>query len=112
MGTSYDRAVEVIAKLSTLGVRATTDPSAANPPVVLIVPPERRYDVGCGYTVRWSLIALAPGASGADRSTWLALDRMADACADVVDVSDCQLVAYTLNGTTYPTYLISAEEAI
>lgn len=112
MGTSYDRAVEVIAKLSTLGVRAATDPAGANPPVILLLPPERRYDLGCGYTAVWTLVALAPGAQGADRSTWQALDRLADAAAQVVHVSDVQLVAYTLNGTTFPSYLITSEEAI
>jgi hypothetical protein len=112
VGTSYDRAVEVIAKLAALGVRATTDPSAVNPPVVLLTPPDRTYDLGCGYSARWQLAALAPSAQGADRGTWLELDRMADAVAEVVDVRDAQCLAYTVNGVTYAAFLITAEEEI
>lgn len=112
MGTSHDRAATIIKALSALGCRATTDPSACSPPVILLLPPERRYDLGCGYTAVWTLVALAPAASGADRSSWQALDRLADAAAEVVSVSDVQLVAYSLSGTTYPAYLLTAEEAI
>lgn len=112
MGTSYDRARQIIDKLSALGCRATTDPYAANAPVVLIGPPERTYNLGCGYTALWRLIALAPGAQGADRTSWLELDRMADAVADVLDVSDAQLVTSTVNGVTYPSFILTAEEAI
>lgn len=112
MGSSFDRAELIIKELSRAGCRATTDPVAANPPVILLLPPERRYDLGCGYTAVWTMVGLAPAAQGADRSSWQALDRLADAVAEVVDVSDVQLVAYTLNGTTYPAYLLTAEEAI
>jgi hypothetical protein len=112
MGTSYDRAEAIIKELFALGCRATTDPGAASPPVILLLPPERTYNVGCGYSARWTLVALAPAAQGADRSSWLALDRLADAAADVLDVTDVQLVAYTLSGTTYPSFLITAEEAL
>jgi hypothetical protein len=112
MSSSYDQAVEIIDKLAAAGVRATTDPGAANPPVVLLLPPERTYNLGCGYTARWLFVALAPGAQGADRSSWQVLDRLADAVAEVVDVIDVQLVTYTLSGTAYPAFLLNAEEAI
>lgn len=112
MGTSYDRAVEIIDKLSVAGARATTDPSALNPPAVLLLPPDRSYDVGCGYTARWTFVAMAPGAQGADRSTWRLLDDLVDAVAHVVPVTDAQLAAYTLNGVTYPSFLITSEDTI
>lgn len=112
MGAAYDRAEQIIKELHGLGVRASADVYAVNPPCVLIVPPDRRYDLSCGFTARWTFVALAPGALGQDRSTWQQLDTMADAVGEVADVTDTQLVAYTLQGKTYPTYLITAEEAV
>lgn len=112
MSAAYDRAHVLIKALSALGTRASADVYAVNPPCVLVMPPDRRYDLSCGYTARWTFLALAPGALGQDRSTWLALDAMADAVEQVTDVTDVQLVAYTLQGKTYATYMITAEEAV
>jgi hypothetical protein len=110
--TSFARATELVATLTGAGIRATVDPSALEPPAVLVVPPTRAYDVACGYTATWSLVALVPGAQGADRTTWGALDAMVDAVAAVVDIGRAELSAYTVNGSTYPAYLCTFQEAI
>lgn len=111
MGT-VDRGQELAAKFAAGGVRATVDPSAVNPPAVLIVPPARVYDLGCGYSAAWTLIALAAGAQGADRTTWGTLDELVDAVAGIVDLERADPVAYTLNGVAYPAYLCTFTEAI
>lgn len=110
--TTFDRANQLAEEIAALGIRATVEPVAAVPPCVLITPPERRFDVGCGFTARWTLAAIAPGALGADRTTWDALDLMAEAVSDVVDLESVQPVAYVLNGQQLPTYLLIFEEAL
>jgi hypothetical protein len=108
--STYERAVEIVTALGSAGVRASTDPSAINPPAILIPPPARTYDLNCGFTTRWTLVALAAGAQGADRTTWTQLDELVDAAALVVDLLATESVAYTLNGTTYPAQLCTFEE--
>lgn len=111
--STYDRAQEIVSHLqSGHAVRATLDPSAANPPCVLVTPPTRTYDLACGFRAQWTLVALAPGALGADRTTWTQLDDLVDAVRHAVDVHDAEPVAYTLNGVTYPAYLLRFEEDI
>jgi len=114
MGASLDRANAIVGVLEAAGVRATTDPSAVNPPCVLVLPPDRRYDVGCGWTAAWTLVALAPAAQGADHTTWGLLEGLVDGAAGAVglDVLDAGLAVYTLNGVTYPSYLIHVEELL
>lgn len=112
MSDTFDRATEIVAALTAADVRATLDPSAVNPPAVLVVPPSRTYDVACGFTVTWTLVALAPGAQGADRTTWGLLDALVDAVAAVVDLESAELAAYTLNGVACPAYLCTFKEAI
>jgi ABC-type Fe3+ transport system substrate-binding protein len=79
---------------------------------VLITPPSRRYDLACGFTARWELMALAPGALGADRTTWDLLDQLADVVADVVQLETADAVAYVLNGQSLPAYLLTFEEGL
>lgn len=112
MTGSYERGAAIVAALVRAGVRATMDPAGAVPPVVLVMPPGRTYDLPCGFTARWTLAALAPAAQGADRNSWAALDALADAAATAVGAIDADLVAYTLNGTTFPAYLLTFEEAV
>lgn len=109
--STYDRAMEIVDHLqSGHVVRATVDPSAANPPCVLVTPPTRHYDLSCGFRCEWTLVALAPGALGADRTTWTQLDDLVTEVRHVVDVHDAEPVSYTLNGVTYPAYLLRFEE--
>jgi hypothetical protein len=113
MSSTLDRANELVAALTAAGVRAGTDPSAAAPPCILVPPPGRTYDTGCGFTARWELIALAPAPTGANRSTWGTLDDLVDKAAQALDdVATAQLVTYSLNGLDYPAFLLGWTEAI
>ena len=110
--TSLERAQELVAKLEANGVRATTDPTVINPPCVLFNPPNLRYDLPCGSTAVWQVVALAPAARTADRNTWAALEALVAGVAGVADVHDATLVSYVANGLSYPAYLLTWEEAI
>jgi hypothetical protein len=108
--SSADAATAICAKLSAAGIRATTDPGAINLPAVLVVPPRRVYDVGCGYTAVWTLHALAGAPTGADRTTWAALDTLVDAIASIYPVETAQPGAYVLGPNTIPSYLVTFSE--
>ena len=99
-------------KLRAAGVRATMDPGALNPPAILVVPPRREYDVGCGYTAVWTVHAIAAGPTGGDRTTWGQLDELVDAIAGVFPVESAQPGAYVVHPNTYPSYLVTFREAI
>lgn len=109
---SLDRAEAIVQALTAAGLRATLDPSAVNPPCVLVVPPGRTWDVSCGFTARWQLFAIAPAALGADRTAWAALDALVDAVAEVVDVETADLITFTVQGQSLPTYALSFEEIV
>ena len=110
--SSFERGLEIAAKLEAEGLRATVDPRGATPPCVLVVPPGRVYDLGCGYTASWSLIVLAPGTGNAD--AWKLLDEMCDQVAGVVDVRGADFISYALSpdNPTHPAYRITFEEAL
>lgn len=105
MGTT-DLALELCEQLEAAGIRATTDPGALNLPAVLIPPPRREYDVGCGFTCRWSVHAIAPAPTGGDRATWTALDTLVDGLASVLPVEIAQPGAYVLESKTFPSYQV------
>jgi hypothetical protein len=107
---SYDRAVELAEKIQAAGVPATVDPRSATPPCVLVTPPGRTYDLGCGYTAAWQLLALAPGPGNAD--SWKVLDDLEAAVAGVVDVRSSIFLSYTLGDHIHPAKRIEYEEAI
>jgi hypothetical protein len=100
-------ALEIVDKLKAAGVRATTDSGAINPPAVLVPPPRRVYDVGCGFTAIWSVHAIAPAVTGGDRVTWGQLDELVDAIATVYPVQTAQPGAYVLESKTLPSYLVT-----
>lgn len=111
--SSYERARELAEKLRAEGIPATVDPRSATPPVVLIPPPERTYDLACGYSARWQLWALVPGTANADAHK--ALDELADAVARVLAVERMSLGSYVLGGgggEPLPAYRIEYEEGI
>ena len=110
--TTLDRASELVTKLEAEGIRATTDPTVVAPPCVLFIPPNLRYDVGCGFTATWQIAALAPAARSADADTWAELETLVYAVSGVVDLSNADLVAYIANGVSYPAYLLQWEEAL
>lgn len=110
--SSAQRAVALAQELTAAGVRATADPRSATPPCVLITPPERAYDLGCGYTARWQLFALAPGAGNADAHA--ALDELVDALAVLLPVERAAPASYVLSpdNPPFPAYRVEFSEGI
>jgi hypothetical protein len=104
---SADDALTIAAKLEAAGIRATTDATALNPPAVLIPPPRRDWDTGCGYTATWTLHAIAPAITGGDRVTWAQLDQLVDAIASVYPVTSALPGAYVLEGKAMPSYAVT-----
>lgn len=101
-------ALDLCDKLTAAGIRATTDVTALNPPCVLVPPPTRRYDVGCGFTIEWALEAIAPAVTGGDRVTWAELDALIDAVAGVVPLELARPRAYVPpGGSALPSYLLT-----
>lgn len=110
--SSAEAASAICEKLRAAGIRATTDPGALNVPAVLVVPPRRVYDVGCGYTATWTVHAIAPAPTGGDRTTWAALDELVDAIAGVYPIQDATPGAYVLGPNTHPSYLVTFTEVL
>jgi hypothetical protein len=109
---TYDRALELAAKVAAEGVPAVVDPRGATPPCVLVTPPNLRNDLSCGVTAEWLLVALVPGPGNAD--AWNALDGLVAAVAAVVDWARTDFVQYSLSpdNPPFPAYQIRFEEAI
>ena len=93
--SSYERALAIVAVLEDAGITATADPRAATPPCVLVPPPTRTYDLGCGYTARWALVAMVPGIANADAHK--AVDALADEVAAVLPIERADLIAYSVD---------------
>jgi len=110
--SSYERAQELADKLTSNGIAATVDPRGATPPVVLIVPPARTYDLGCGYTAGWELWALVPGTPNADAHK--ALDALVDRVAAVLPLERADLQSYVLSADAppLPAYRLTFSEGI
>jgi hypothetical protein len=109
--SSYERALELAALLEAAGITATVDPRSATPPCVLIPPPERIYDVACGYTARWQPVVLVPGIGNADAHKQL--DELVDACAVVLpSVERAALISYVLSpdAPSVPAYRLEFSE--
>lgn len=109
---SLTRAQEIVETLTNVGIRATTDPQMANPPCVLVSPPNLEMDTNCGYTASWQVIALVPAANTADRNSWRELDTLVDGLVKAFEVERATLIAYILNGKSYPAYLLEWNEAL
>jgi hypothetical protein len=110
--SSYDAALAIVDKLTAAGVRATADPRSATPPCVLVPPPDRVYDIGCGYTARWRLVALVPNPGNADAHK--ALDALADSVAGVLPVERMNLTRYSLasDGEPLPAITVEFDEGV
>lgn len=110
--SSYERALELAAKLTADGITATVDPRSATPPCVLIVPPARTFDLGCGYTATWELWALVSGTANADAHK--ALDALVDRVANVLPLERADLQAYALSvdAPPLPAYRLTFSEGI
>ena len=110
--SSYERAKEIAGKLTAAGIVATVDPRSATPPCVLVPPPERTYDLGCGYTARWNLWALVPGTGNADAHK--ALDELVDLVAAELPIERASLGSYVLSpdAPALPGYRLELSEGI
>lgn len=110
--SSYPRALEIASDLTASGVSATVDPRAATPPCVLIVPPARTFDLGCGYTATWELWALVPGTGNADAHR--ALDLLVDAVLKVLPLERADLQSYALSADAppLPAYRLTFSEGV
>jgi hypothetical protein len=110
--SSYDAALAIVEKLTGAGVTATADPRSATPPCVLVTPPDRVYDLACGYTASWSCWALVPGVGNADAHK--ALDALVDAVAEVLPVERVTLQSYVLasDAPALPAYRIQFDEGV
>lgn len=93
--SAYQRQLELAAELTAAGITATADPRGATPPCVLVAPPERDYDLACGYTARWQLWALAPGPGNADAAKLL--DDIVDQVAKVLPIEHVIVAQYALS---------------
>jgi len=104
--------VEIAATLTAAGVVATADPRSATPPCVLVAPPRRTYDLACGYSARWNLWALAPGAGNTDAHK--ALDEMVDRLAELLPIEDAEPGSYVLSpdNPPFPAYRVEFLEGI
>jgi hypothetical protein len=112
MTPGYDRGVEIVDKLTAADIRATVDPRAATPPCVLVTPPGKTYDIGCGFTAQWAIIALVPGTGNAD--AFKALDELETAVANVLPVTRSTLTQYVLSpdNPPLPAYRIEFSEGV
>jgi hypothetical protein len=112
MTPAYDRGLELVDKLTAAGIAATVDPRSATPPCVLVGPPTKTYDVGCGFTAAWQLIALVPGPGNAD--AFKALDDLETQVASVLPVTRSTLTQYSLSpdNPAFPAYRIEYTEGV
>lgn len=101
--TAITDAMEAVAeKLRAAGIDATTDPRSAVPPCVLVEIPNLRFDVGCGATGEWSVVALAAGPANLDAAEQLT--TMSAACAGVLPLERGDRVQYQLSPNNQPLY--------
>jgi len=112
MTTAYERGLELVALLTAADIVATVDPRGATPPCVLVTPPTKTYDIGCGFTAGWQLIALVPGPGNAD--AFKALDALETQVAEVLPVTRSTLTQYSLSpdNPSFPAYRIEYTEGV
>jgi hypothetical protein len=108
----WDAAQLIVEKLVGAGIVATADPRSATPPCVLVTPPAKTYDVGCGFTATWQLWCLAPGTANADM--WVTLDRLETAVSRVLNVARSTLASYNLSADnpSVPAYRVEFDEGV
>lgn len=110
--SSYDAALEIVQKLTAADLVATVDPRAATPPCVLVPPPDRVFDLACGYTARWKIYALVPGTANADAHKQL--DALVDAVAGVLPIERATLESYVLanDAPAVPAYRLEFDQGV
>lgn len=117
----YARALEILTRLEDAAAAAAApgarpvsvaaDPRNAHPPGLLITPPTRTYDLSCGHTATWTIVALAPGPGNAD--SWQALDSLVAIAEQAVDIETVTPASYTLlpEAPPLPAMLIRFSES-
>ena len=110
--SSYERAGELVALLTAAGINATADPRSATPPCALVAPPDREFDIACGYTATWAIWVLAPGIGNADAHKQL--DATVDEIATVLPLERATLASYVLavDAPPLPAYRLEFSEGI
>src|SRR3954471_8822093 len=108
----YDRGLVIADLLVDAGITATVDPRSATPPCVLVMPPTKSYDLACGFTADWAVIAIAPGPGNAD--AWKALDALETAVCAVLPVTRSTFTQWALSVDTppMPAYRIEFQEGV
>lgn len=109
---AWDRALELVEKLSADGIAATFDPRNLNLPGVLITPPRREYDLACGFTAAWDLWAIVPGPANGD--AFRALDALVDQIAAALPVVRATALPYTPSpdAPPLPAYRVELQEGL
>jgi hypothetical protein len=112
MSSSSSRQRELAEQLTAAGLVATADPRSATPPCVLVPPPRRLYDVGCGYSAEWELVPIVPGPGNADAD--VALSTMVDQLAALLPVTGADPTSYVLSpdNPPFPAYRVRFLEGI
>jgi hypothetical protein len=87
-------------KIAAQGVDATCDPRSATPPCVLVEYPNLRFDVGCGATGEWSVVAMAPGTANLDAV--MSLLPLLAAAAGALPLERADKVQYALSPDNPP----------
>lgn len=109
---SYARGLALKTRLEDVGLEhVALDPRSAHVPGVLITPPRHVFDLACGVSHRWTLVALATPPGNAD--SWRSLDATLAAVAEAVDIEEANPGQYVLTPEQepYPCYLITFMEA-
>jgi hypothetical protein len=111
-GSIVAEMLTIAAKLVAQGVDATADPRSATPPCLLVEYPNLRWDVGCGATGEWSVIALAPGTANLDAVD--TLQPLLAAAAAVLPVERADKVQYLLSpdNPPHPAYRLTFTQAV
>lgn len=112
MSTGADDAMAaIVAKLNAAGVRASTDPSALNPPAVLVLPPNRTWDVGCGYSADWALYAIGPAPTGSGAgASFSILNQLLDDIAGALNPQSAHRIAYPHGSQMLPAFIVNFTE--
>lgn len=113
--SSHGRAQVIADKLIAAAgpdVLVTFDPRSVTPPCLLIEPPTLRFDVGCGATGEWRVIALAPGPANLD--AWVSLDELVAVAAVALPVERAEFVQYQLSpdNPPLPAYRVTFTEGV
>lgn len=101
---------EVVARLSTAGIRTTSDPRNVSPPCALVNPPS--FELMAQGVVRCTVnvTLIAPGPANADAAK--SLMAMGDLAIGVNNTISGQPGSIIVGSSEYPTYELTVEIAV